>query len=142
MDRPTLNRHWAAAPAFAETPLKPTIQKVLLHIDDAATPASRDPTEDRRGLGIRPTDPQLAIALKQRHPKPSNLQHRTPRPAAPEDTEASEDDSSRSIIAPPRQALPILDPSAKIMLDFVNKPIMDLIKYMAEITGRRLYSHR
>ena len=50
--------------------------------------------------------------------------------------EASKDDSSASTFSPPRQKPPILDPNAKIMLDFVNKPIMDLIKYMAEITGR------
>ena len=56
--------------------------------------------------------------------------------AASEEDEASAEDGASSIISPPRQKPPILDPNAKIMLDFVNKPIMDLIKYMAEITGR------
>ncbi len=38
--------------------------------------------------------------------------------------------------APPRQKAPVLNPSARVQLDFVNKPLMDLIKYMAEVTGR------
>ncbi|MEC9390737.1 MAG: type II secretion system secretin GspD [Myxococcota bacterium] len=50
--------------------------------------------------------------------------------------ESSTTESSATTFSPPRQKPPILDPNAKIMLDFVNKPIMDLIKYMAEITGR------
>jgi len=58
------------------------------------------------------------------------------RGSAPPEEQASSDSQETSIISPPRQKPPILDPSAKIMLDFVNKPIMDLIKYMAEITGR------
>ncbi len=49
---------------------------------------------------------------------------------------ATEEEASTTAFSPPRQKPPILDPNAKIMLDFVNKPIMDLIKYMAEITGR------
>ena len=69
-------------PAFAETPLKPTIQKVLPGIDKTATPASEIGPRSK-GQGIRPDEPTAAIALKQRHPKPSNLQHRPPRPAAP-----------------------------------------------------------
>ena len=50
--------------------------------------------------------------------------------------ESATEESSATAFSPPRQKPPILDPNAKIMLDFVNKPIMDLIKYMAEITGR------
>jgi general secretion pathway protein D len=53
-----------------------------------------------------------------------------------EEEEAAASESSTTTFSPPRQKPPILDPNAKIMLDFVNKPIMDLIKYMAEITGR------
>ncbi len=53
-----------------------------------------------------------------------------------EEETATEEKSSASTFAPPRQKPPILDPNAKIMIDFVNKPIMDLIKYMAELTGR------
>ncbi|MEC8191233.1 MAG: type II secretion system secretin GspD [Myxococcota bacterium] len=56
--------------------------------------------------------------------------------AADAEEESSTEESSATTFSPPRQKPPILDPNAKIMLDFVNKPIMDLIKYMAEITGR------
>ena len=44
--------------------------------------------------------------------------------------------SSGAAFSSPRQKPPILDPNAKVTLDFVNKPLLDLIKYMAEITGR------
>ena len=44
--------------------------------------------------------------------------------------------STGAAFSSPRQKPPVLDPNAKVTLDFVNKPLLDLIKYMAEITGR------
>ena len=122
--------------AFAETPLKPTIQKVLPGIDKAATPASEIRPKIEEGSESTADEPTAGDSPEAEAPETVE----SPAPPTPssstEDTEASEDESSSSIISPPRQKPPILDPSAKIMLDFVNKPIMDLIKYMAEITGR------
>jgi len=45
-------------------------------------------------------------------------------------------DAGPKAFSPPRQKAPVLNPNARIQLDFVNKPLMDLIKYMAEVTGR------
>jgi general secretion pathway protein D len=52
------------------------------------------------------------------------------------DLSADDEESSTTTFSPPRQKPPVLDPNAKVTLDFVNKPVMDLIKWMAEMTGR------
>lgn len=55
---------------------------------------------------------------------------------AAESVTSEEAASETTTFSPPRQKPPILDPNAKVTLDFVNKPVMDLIKWMAEMTGR------
>jgi general secretion pathway protein D len=69
-----------------------------------------------------------------------------PPPATPDqdddEDEDDEDDSSGSSggddgsSSESRQRPPILDPNAKVSVDFVDADINDIIKYMAEITGR------
>ncbi len=52
---------------------------------------------------------------------------------------SDDDDEEASSSAAPdeeRQRPPILDPNAKVTIDFVDADINDIIKYMAEITGR------
>ncbi len=48
----------------------------------------------------------------------------------------SDDEASSAKPDDERQRPPILDPNAKVSVDFVDADINDIIKYMAEITGR------
>jgi general secretion pathway protein D len=73
-----------------------------------------------------------------------------PPPATPDDEEepddepgggsssgsAGNDEASSSAPSENRQRPPLLDPNAKVSVDFVDADINDIIKYMAEITGR------
>ena len=54
------------------------------------------------------------------------------------DSDASSDDEDGEPAKPDenRQRPPVLDPNAKVSVDFVDADINDIIKYMAEITGR------
>jgi len=124
-------------PAIAEDPDTPTLTL------PKALPGIRKPTPTLAGTDTKVKDGKTAedAAGSETEADESaaapEVSTRPESPTSDDDApEASVDDSSGSIISPPRQKPPILDPSAKIMLDFVNKPIMDLIKYMAEITGR------
>jgi general secretion pathway protein D len=63
------------------------------------------------------------------------------RPARPPsngaDADADEDEGGSSgSSSESRQRPPILDPNAKVSVDFVDADINEIIKYMAEITGR------
>ncbi len=71
-------------------------------------------------------------------PPPEDDDEREPpppkRPSSSDD--ASDDSSSSSGPSESRQRPPILDPNAKVSVDFVDADINEIIKYMAEITGR------
>ncbi len=62
------------------------------------------------------------------------------KPARPSsssvDDEDDADDGESSGPSESRQRPPILDPNAKVSVDFVDADINEIIKYMAEITGR------
>ncbi len=63
-----------------------------------------------------------------------------PTPRSSSSRSSSSSSSSSTPSAPPRPANqsrpPKLAPNSKVTLDFVNTPLQDLVKFMAEITGR------
>lgn len=51
---------------------------------------------------------------------------------------AGEEDAPTAKSSESRQRPPVISSNAKVSIDFIDKPIMDLVQYMAEITGRNL----
>ncbi len=123
--------------ALAETPQQPVLPRALPGITKPKPKAlgPKAPLEEASSEGVEGVEE--AGGAESGEGSGTTDEAAAPTPSG-EDAEAeeAEDAEPESLISPPRQKPPILDPSAKIMLDFVNKPIMDLIKYMAEITGR------
>jgi general secretion pathway protein D len=125
-----------SGPAFAQTPagISPALKKGL-------GPAGTIPGLQKPGLPIPPvrgatTEATPAATDEAEEAEDTEEAEEAEEAAGDEELPAAKEESQGSTFSPPRQKPPILDPNAKIMLDFVNKPIMDLIKYMAEITGR------
>ena len=120
-----------AGPAFAQTPagMSPALKKGL-------GPAGKVPELKKPGLPIPPSGTSGSEVKAEDGEDADASEEDADETEEAEEASTPKEESSASTFSPPRQKPPILDPNAKIMLDFVNKPIMDLIKYMAEITGR------
>jgi general secretion pathway protein D len=73
-------------------------------------------------------------------PPPAGAEAEKPEPqkAPPSSgpTDAEDDGGEPEAAAPGRQKAPQIDPRAKVNMDFVNTSLNDLVKYMADITGR------
>ncbi len=65
---------------------------------------------------------------------PAQAQEPNPPPRVPPPAEEEEEAAPKSTET--RQRPPVVASNAKISIDFVDTPITDLVKYMAEITGR------
>jgi general secretion pathway protein D len=57
-------------------------------------------------------------------------------PDSDDDAEQEEEDVATKGPTESRQKPAVVDPNAKVTIDFVDTPLSDVIKYMAEITGR------
>ena len=118
-----------SGPALAQSPagLSPALKNGI-------GPAGTIPDLKKPGLPVPPKGGATTEAKPPTEDEPAGAEEEEEEEE--EEITTAKEESQGTTFSPPRQKPPILDPNAKIMLDFVNKPIMDLIKYMAEITGR------
>jgi len=118
-----------SAPAL--TPVPAPIGKI---------PGILPPGLDARAVGLAPATgtaaPETPEAEASEEPDASEEAVDAESASDREEEAAAEEAESGTTFSPPRQKPPILNPNAKVTLDFVNKPVMDLIKWMAEMTGR------
>jgi general secretion pathway protein D len=129
-------------PAAAESPV-PTIKPQFppgalpgIRKPEAGLPSLKDRVKETIGLDLEPSTDTEEGEDAEDAEDVEDVEADTSADDKSTGGDAFSSDGGSTAISPPRQKPPILDPNAKIMLDFVNKPIMDLIKYMAEITGR------
>lgn len=92
---------------------------------DDEKPAEPAPSGDEGGEGGEPAGGGL---------KPAPTTGKAPAAAGPRGPAAPAGEDAAAASA--RQRPPVVDPKAKVTIDFVDTPLQDVVKYMAEITGR------